>query len=295
MTPRNGLNLVLLGGVLLLVLVVVYQPGLQQPPPLEQLTTLVPAQITRIRIERSAGDTILLEKESSGWVLQAPVAMPANNFRVEAVLQTAQAPVHARMQAAEVSLAEFKLDQPRARLWLDTTGIAFGGTEPLSGRRYVQTGDSVALITDTGYFDLVGEFTAFADTALLAADARLIQIDLPALRLVRLREGGWMQAPNRAQMPPAPDISMDMINALHDAWRLVRAVQVRPYVAAEHESAAADEVVFISVEGAEAPLRFDILSRAPELVLARADLGVQYRLPGAAAERLFSLSAHSAR
>ncbi|MDP1708958.1 MAG: DUF4340 domain-containing protein [Gammaproteobacteria bacterium] len=295
MTPRNRLNLVLLGGVLVLVLVVVYQPGLQQPPPLAQLTPLVPAQIIRIRIERSADDTILLEKESPGWVLQAPVAMPANNFRVEAVLQTAQAPVHARMQAAEVSLAEFKLDQPRVRLWLDDTEIAFGGTEPLSGRRYVQTGDSVVLITDTGYFDLVGDFTAFADTALLAPDARLTQIDLPALRLVRLREGSWMQAPNRAQMPPASNTSMDMINALHDAWRLTRATQVRPYVAAEHAETAGDDIVFIGVEGDAVPLRFDILSRAPELVLGRADLGIQYRLPASAAERLLSLSAHSAR
>lgn len=289
MTPRNWLNLTLLGGVLLLLLVVVYQPGREEPPPPERLTVLTPTQIAQIRIERSMGDTIQLAKAVSGWVLQAPLTLPANSFRVEAVLQVAEAPVHARMQATTISLAEFELDQPRVRLWLDNIEIAFGGTEPLSGRRYVRLGDTVSLITDTSYFDLVGEFTVFADTALLPADARLLQIDLPTLRLVRLQEGGWMQAPNRAQRPPAPDVSMDMLNALHDAWRSARALQVRPFVAAEHEAVAESDAVFISVAGMEMPLRFDILSRAPQLVLARADIGVQYHLPESAAGHLLNL------
>lgn len=289
MTPRNWLNLALLGGVLLLLLVVVYQPGLEGPPPLERLTALAPTQIAQIRIERSTGDTIQLAKAVSGWVLQTPLTLPANSFRVEALLQVAEAPVHARMQATTISLAEFALDQPRVRLWLDNIEIAFGSTEPLSGWRYVRIGDTVSLITDTSYFDLVDEFTAFADTALLPADARLLQIDLPTLRLVRLREGGWMQAPNRAQQPPTADVSMDMLNALHDAWRFARALQVRPFVAAEYESMAEGDAVFISVAGMEMPLRFDILSRAPQLVLARADIGVQYHLPESAAGRLLNL------
>lgn len=288
---RNWLNLALLGGVLLLLLVVVYQPGLEESPPLERLTTLAPTQIAQIRIERSPGDTIQMAKAASGWALQAPLMLPANSFRVEAVLQVAEAPVHARMQAAAISLAEFALDQPRVRLWLDNIEIAFGGTEPLSGRRYVLIGDTVSLITDTSYFDLVGEFTAFADTALLPADAKMLQIDLPTLRLVRLREGDWMQAPNRAQQPPAADVSMDMLNALHDAWHAARAMQVRPFVPAEHESMAEGDAVFISVAGREMPLRFDILSRAPQLVLARTDIGVQYHLPESAAGRLLNLDA----
>lgn len=292
MTTRNWLNIVLLGAAILLVLVVMYQPGLEKPSAPERLTSLVPAQISQIRIERSTRDTILLSKETSGWVLKAPLPLPANSFRVEAVLQVAEAPVHMRMSVVQASLAEFKLDQPQVRLWLDSVEIDFGSTEPLSGRRYVRIADTVSLITDTSYFDLVGEFTAFADTALLPVDARLLQIDLPALRLVRLQEGGWTQAPNRAQLPPEPDVSVDMINALHDAWRFARAVQVKPYVAAE-EHAAGDDVVCIRIADSEIPLRFDIVSRAPQLVLARVDLGIQYHLPESAAERLFSLSAHS--
>lgn len=291
MTPRNWLNLVLLGSVLLLLLVVVYQPGLEEPPPLEPLTTLEPTQIAQIRIERGTGDTIQLAKAASGWVLQAPLLLPANSSRVESVLQVAAAPVHARMQAATLSLAEFTLDQPRVRLWLDNIEITFGGTEPLSGRRYVRIGDTVSLITDTSYFALVGEFTAFADTALLPAGAKILQIDLPTLRLVRMREGDWMQAPNRAQQPPTADVSMDMLNALHDAWHSARALQVRPFAPAEHASMVEEDAVFISVAGREMPLRFDILSRAPQLVLARTDIGVQYHLPESAAGRLLNLDA----
>ena len=147
---------------------------------------------------------------AQGWAMTAPVHMPANTFRVETVLQVAQAGSHTRLDVAAVSLAEFKLDKPRARLWLDATEIAFGATEPLHGRRYVRVGDSVQLISDSVYFDLTGAFTAFADTALLAPGSRLTQLDLPALRLVRVSEGGWMQAPNRAQMTIGSGLTFDM-------------------------------------------------------------------------------------
>lgn len=294
MSTRNWLNLALLGGVALLLLVVVYQPGLHKAQPLPRITALVPAHITHLRIERDGAAPIALERKAQDWIMTAPVRMPANAFRVETVLQLAQAESHARLDAATLRLAEFQLDPPRARLWLDDVELAFGAAEPLSGRRYVRVGDSVHLISDTVYFDLIGEFTAFADSALLAPDSRLTQLDLPAMRLVRLHEGGWMQAPNRAQVPPEPEVSMDMINALLDAWRHARAIQVRPYAAPADRSVVLDNVIFIHLEGAEQPLRFDIVSRAPELVLARADLGVEYHLPAASARKLFSLSAHAA-
>ena len=66
MTTRNGLNLALLGGVALLVLVVIYLPGLHKSQPLPRLTTLVPTNITHIRIEREhpcGGDAGLLQAE----------------------------------------------------------------------------------------------------------------------------------------------------------------------------------------------------------------------------------------
>lgn len=295
MSTRSWLNLALFAAAAVLVLLVVYQPGLDKPRPVERLSPLSPAAITHIRIERSAGVPITLEKSAAGWSMTAPVRLPANTFRVEALLAVAQAESHARLDAASLRLAEFRLDRPRARLWLDATEFAFGDTEPLSGRRYVRTGNSVQLITDTVYFDLIGEFTAFADGALLAPEARLTQLDLPALRLVRLREGGWIQAPNRAQLPLAPEVSMDMINALLDAWRHARAIQVRPYAAPEGKNVESDDRVIIRLEGAEQPLRFDVVSRAPELVLARADLGVEYHFPATAAEQLFSLRAHATR
>ncbi len=294
MTTRTWLNLVLLGGVALLVLVVIYQPGLNTAQPLPSLTALVPAHITHLRIERDGAAPIALERKAQDWIMTAPVRMPANTFRVETVLQVAQAGSHTRLDVAAVSLAEFKLDKPRARLWLDATEIAFGATEPLNGRRYVRLDDSVHLITDTVYFDLIGEFTAFADTALLAPGSRLTQLDLPALRLVRVGEGGWMQAPNRTHAPPEPEVSMDVINALLDAWRRAGAIQVRPYATPVSAGAKPENMIFIHLEGAEQPLRFDIVSRAPDLVLARADLGVQYHFPAAAVRQLFSLAAHAA-
>ncbi|MDO9371010.1 MAG: DUF4340 domain-containing protein [Gammaproteobacteria bacterium] len=292
MTTRTWLNLALLGGVALLVLVVVYQPGLHTAQPLPRLTALVPANITHLRIERDGAAPIALERKAQDWIMTAPVRMPANTFRVETVLQVAQAESHARMDAATVRLAEFKLDKPRVQLWFDATEIAFGATEPLNGRRYVRLGDSVHLISDTVYFDLIGEFTAFADSALLAPQSqnRLTQLDLPALRLVRVGEGGWMQAPNRMHAPPEPEVSMDRVNALLDAWRRARAIQVRPYVTPVSAGAEPENVIFIHLEDAEQPLRFDIVSRTPDLVLARADLGVQYHFPAGAIRKLFSLA-----
>ena len=290
MTTRNWLNLALLGGAALLVLVVIYQPGLDKPQALPKLTTLIAAHITQIRIERGAAAPIALAHTAQGWVMTAPVRMPANSFRVETLLQVAQAASHARLDVVAVSLAEFKLDKPRARLWLNATEIAFGTTDSLSGRRYVRIGDSVHLISDTVYFDLIGAFTAFADTALLAPGSRLTQIDMHSLRLLRVSEGGWMQAPNRAQVAPEGDASMDTINVLLDAWRQAHAILLRPYVVSVDSRARAEDAIFIHLAGAEQPLRFDIVSRVPDLVLARTDLGVQYHFPAGAARQLLSLT-----
>lgn len=85
MSKRNLLNLILLGIVAVLVLVVVYEPGVEkktQPP----LTSIVKATINKVTIERTGQPSVTLEKQGDDWVMQTPFQILANKIKVETLL-----------------------------------------------------------------------------------------------------------------------------------------------------------------------------------------------------------------
>ena len=207
-----------------------------------------------------------------------------------------------------MDLEKFKLKSPRIRVRLNDVELGFGDTEPLEGRRYVLAGNTVHLITDSYYPRLIAPHTSFISLALLPEPTRLEAIELPQLTLTHDAQG-WKAAPSA---------SPDAVNTLVQEWMAAQALQVRPYVApatqdkpetvtlrvapgvldrrSQRDSPSSIPGVVpaatpASQEGVQTSLRFIIISRAPELILARPELGVQYHLPQDAAQRLLTLSA----
>lgn len=278
MNTRLLLNLGLLALVIILGLLAYFQPGVKKPPALPKLTDLAVADIDRIRIEDRDGKTIVLARAGEHWQLVEPAQLPANAFRVDSLLRLADEPSQARLDAKELELSEFGLDAPRIRLYLNDREFTFGTTEPLNGRRYVHTGDTVHLVTDRYFHLLTGGFTEFVNQQLVPPDSRIAEIITPDWHLTRTAEGKWTLSPEK------PGLSADTLNMLADNWRNAQAIWIQPY-----EKSEAKGQVSVRLEGVEQPLQFDILAQEPEFILARPEIGLQYHLAEDAARSLLEV------
>ena len=191
------------------------------------------------------------------------------------------APVRARIDAKPGELARFGLQPPRARLLLDGKEILFGDTEPINGRRYLLYDGKVALVDDTYFSHLSSSAANYVDPALLGQNPELSSIALPDMRVYGGTEN-W-------HLDPGDDsVSTESISQLVNAWRQAQATAVRPY----EQSLPWNGV--IDVELADGHVRFDIARTEYEVILGRADLGIQYHLTKGTGARLLKIEAADA-
>ena len=85
MTSRNLLNLVLLTVVAVLIVLVVYEPGLEPAPVNPGLTQLTQDDITHIHIQRDTDEDVELQKVNGIWQMLKPYPVLAHDFRVQTI------------------------------------------------------------------------------------------------------------------------------------------------------------------------------------------------------------------
>jgi len=244
---------------------------------LEPLSDENPRSVSRIHLELSAAETIELQRTNGTWDLVAPMRIPANDFRVDTLLRVLEAPVHARIDTAEQQLGRFGLAPAQGRVLLDDKEILFGDTEPIHGRRYLLYDGRVALVDDRYFSHLSSSAANYVNPALLGRDPRLQSILLPDMRVYRQADKWRMDAAGKSA-------SNDAIARLADNWRYARATAVRPY------EQALDWGDVIVVELADGDMRFDLAHTAFELILGRADLGIQYHMTKGAGAGLLGIA-----
>lgn len=282
MSKRNALNLGLLAVVAVLGLIVWLQPGHKPPAAPPTLTALKPSEVHTIRIERQQGKTIELAKVDDQWRMKAPIDARANDWRVQSLLRVTQNHSLGANPVKGLDLAQYGLDKPAARLFLDKLEIDFGTTTPLGNRRYVRIGNTIHLIDDVAYYHLLGSYTGFVSYRLLPDPAKIERVALPGLTLV-MRNGDWRPQPRPVHY------SADALTQLVDAWRYASALSVEPYTPAKGKSTDTGEIR-IQLAQRQKPLVFRIVARKPDLILARPDLGIEYHLPKDQAKALLTLT-----
>lgn len=269
MDKRLLLNLGLAALLGTLVLLAVYKPGVEQAPAKHPISQLSPESIAQLRIERTGQTTIELSKDAQGhWQMKAPLQAPGNNFRLKQVLEIlTQQPEHS-YPASQMDLGQIGLTQPTLRLQLGTLKISFGDQNPLDQLRYIQIGNQVHLIKDEQFELLNGPVTGFVDSGLLPENARVSQISLPDGKVINNQNG-------KLQLTPTDDkISADALQELITHWKNDRALTVTEFSGNEQS----EGTIMIKLEGTPDPLRYDILSTEPELVLGRPDLRLRYHM-----------------
>ena len=277
MNKRNLLNLGLLIFIGALVLLVVYEPGIEAPTTMPTLLQLDKEAINKFTIQRSGQDDVVLNKEDGHWWMEQPIRHTAEQFRIDSLLRITALKSQSSFAVEEKSLSEYQLDKPGASITLnDDTTLAFGGSTPLDHRRYVMHNGRVHLTTDSYYYHLIGGFPTFLRKQLLDEGSSIEALTLPGLTV------NWQD--ERWQLSPEPEkFSADQVTQLIDNWKLASALEVKPY------DGQPGEKIAIKLTGVTQPIELLVTAYEPDLILASPKLGVQYHFDATSAEALLQL------
>lgn len=282
MKKNRLINLSLLVIIGVLVLLVVYEPGIEKPAEAPLLLSLKRDEVRHILIQREGQETIELSKGDDGkWQLLQPIQIAASDFRIESLLRITESKSLNRFAADPAKLPNYQLDRPQAELTLnDKTKIAFGSATPLDQRRYVLVDNQIHLITDNLYYFMISAWPTFVSMQPLPASSHITQLQLPKLKLA------WQE--NRWLVEPKQELdSADNITALLDAWKFAAATSVKPY-----DGNKGDKITLQFKDTAK-PLQFLLTALTPDLVLARPELGIEYHFPAELADKLLTLPKHN--
>ena len=272
MNSKLWLNLGLLALVLALAGVAFFEPGREEPK-VVHLTEVEVALANRVELLNK--ESMVFEKRDGHWWLAQPFSAPANEIRIQQLLEIPRAESEAQYPLKKEDLPKFELDKPKATLMVGGAKLMFGGSDPLDMKRYVQVGDSLHLVNDDFFHHLIAGATDFVDKKLLPEEVAPNEILLPGVHAKLGADGKWINE-------PVTDIDAGLPDLI-SAWRGARAIEVKRI-----DHVPQGDVVRIGYPGKPA-VEFVIVQREPDLLLARTDWGLQYLLPAESGKRLLAL------
>ncbi|MDH5190895.1 MAG: DUF4340 domain-containing protein [Gammaproteobacteria bacterium] len=268
---RLLLNIALVIAIALLILLVVFEPGLEKESNTSSLLSLDKDQITSIRIIHNE-ETIQLEKQNDKWVITIPVRAEGNEFKINSLLNLVKTKSHAHYSPQEIDLAPIRLDKPRSRVFFNETEIAFGDTQPINHQRYVMTGGIVHLINDNYYHHTITTAGNYVSFSLLPPESNIRKIIFPDKSVLEKTDGKWNTK---------IDISADNITSLVNDWLYAEAIEVKLYKAEKP-----DKKVTLYIQGQERPVIFYIFRKEDDVWLINESLTLKYMLTEEIANKL---------
>jgi hypothetical protein len=244
----------------------------KKPP----LTTLDKSAVDSIVIEHPGSPAIRLAKQNGAWMLTAPVQAETDPFEINALIGLADTGVQQTL--AEGDLKELGLAPARYRISVNQHTIDFGGEEALKYRRYVLVdGKQIALIDDPGSAAFDADYSDLVAKNLLPANAEITRIAAPGLTIEKTAGDVWSS-------PDHPQAKPEQLLAVVTAWKNAKAMfnaRIEP------EDANAEAMTLTLADGRT--VGFTIVSREPQLLLSRADLGVRYTVSKADIDGLLKI------
>ena len=235
------------------------QPGYQSKP---QVSGIETGSIHSIEI-KTADESLSLKRDSSGWMLTAPVSWPANNVNVERLIDIVNSETDSRLDAEELDLATVGLDFPKAMLQLNDTRVLFGAINNIGERRYTMIGSTVFLLPDIHLPFITQGLTGLVDRRLLPKKLALQSLRLPGLEFNRGDDGSWQAN--------AAEISREQAARLIGNWQGLEASRIRLY---RSSGTPRQKIQARLADGQR--LEFFLMSIDPEIVIANPNIGLQY-------------------
>lgn len=280
MSTRILLNLALAMLAALLAAVIWLRPGLEPQAVSTAITALQPEQVESINITRLQAAPLGFRRQGDTWFIDDDPLIPADAFQVRAVLTLLQADSIRSYPAAALDLAGLGLDPPQASVMFNGTRVAIGSIEPIEQLRYVKTETTIHLVEDHFQHLLNAGYNNFVRRQLLPDGAQITALQLPGFTLILANDIHW-------QLTPQDDtVSADSIDRLVQNWQRASALYVRRFVPGDYH-----DTISLTLRGEREPVVFTLVSREPDLVLARPEWGIQYHLTAEKTAALLALPA----
>jgi len=278
MSKRNLLNLSLLLFVVLLVVLVIFEPGKEETIIPNILTKLKSDNIQHIRIKRQNEPAIELFKNENGWQMSQPYQQSANAFRIASILKLLNAISLSQNSLVDLNPFEFGLKKPLVTITFNNdVSIEFGHNKSLNHHRYVKIGSTLHLIADTFYYQLAANSESFINHKLLPEKSKIKKIILPTAELEQI-DGKW-------NITPKNDFSADVINQFIDEWQLSQAYDIA--IDKKYNRLNADVKIYFKKR---APLFFNISKDQNSFNLTNVENGIRYSLSSDREDKLLKIS-----
>lgn len=294
MQQRWWLNFALLLLIIILGGIVYYtleQEKNAQTPPLTDLTA---ETVANISIERASTEAIeFIKDDNNAWHLTAPFTLPANQFRIEQLLEILTTSDYQVLDSDEINLATLKLDPPLVSIRFNQLTVAFGDPTPMNdGKRYLLMKQKVYLLADTFFYSLSEEATQFVSRSPLGDAPKITELQLPDYHLMQV-ENQWQLASSKHSSTEI-DTSAEALEKFVEKWQQIQAFNVEKYQPISDSWPETDvdktkKTITIQLVGQPQPIQFILLTTAPNFMLARPDQGVQYQLPSREIDKLLHL------
>jgi hypothetical protein len=262
----------LLACVIALGLFVWLKPPKTQGPT-HAVSTLKFADARTLRVLRKGKPLALLEKRNSEWFLVEPLKAPADAFQVQRLLAILDA--KSSLQYPLSDLTKFELDAPQTEIIINDQRFAFGAINNVTREQYVLAQNQVHPLELRFAAAVPSDAGALVRRSVLAPGDAPVRFDFGTFS-VASDEKKWTAT------PPAGDVSQDDYNRWVAQWREGSAL--RAEVADTRKPLS--EIHITLKYGSKVSL--DVLQVDPELVVRRADLGLQFVFVGDIGKQMMS-------
>jgi hypothetical protein len=225
------------------------------------VSALQPAAASRVRVLRKGKVLAVLEKRGSAWHLVEPLAAPAETFQVDRLLAVLQAKASRSYPAG--TAAKFELDKPQAELAINDQRFAFGAINSVTREQYVLTLDAVVPLPLNYGAAIPADAMALVRRSLFARGDEPQRFEFGTFAVTHDGKK-WLVTPAQGEA------SQDDCNRWVAQWRegsALRAERLDPN--------KPEREIHITLKGG-AKVTLGVTQGAHELIVRRADLGLQY-------------------
>jgi len=266
---RIWINIFLFVVVILLSIIILSEKDKIEEE-LPSLSTIDPNNISKIEVLRKNLETLSFSKNEDEWKIDSPLQFQANSARIKSILNILTTKSYKTFNLNDIS--QFDLRSPRVILKLDKDNFSFGTTNPIDQKRYILFNETVHLIDDYLFPQLMVNAFFFVDTKLLPKNIDISSIEFPDNKFQKDNDK-WVSSTNK--------YNEEEIIKIVSKWDKAIAVSVSEYKKGEDEG-------MVSVQALSGEkINFIIVKTGPYLILGREDIGIQYTLGGDDAIQMF--------
>ena len=237
------------------------------------LSTLKSTDARTLRVLRKGQPLAALEKRDAEWFTTEPIKAPADAFQVLRLLAILEA--KSGLQYPPSDVTKFELDTPQAEIFVNDQRFAFGAINAVTREQYVLTQNQIYPVE-----------LRFGATVPVDAYALLRRSVFSSGEAPLRFEFGTFTVENDLKKwtaaPAAGDISQDDYNRWVAQWREGGGLRTEP---ADSRKSSGDIQVTLKGGG---KITLNVVQTTPELILRRADLGLQFVFVGDIGKQMLS-------